>query len=258
MRLRLFERLRRIVSWRSPDRSGHARARDSYPREDSGRHRRSPAVPPPRPTAQPRSADTGLPQPPAGLPRRPAAAASGPPRPPAGRSGDQSPVAASLPRLTPRDAAVPRPARLRGYPAAAAPRNSAPPTGAAARGRAGVGRARIREAPFGAAPVESVAARAGELTEAQAPGMPSAAVVPGARASQVADQQAQFVGHGGRGGLDQAAAAPPAGNASRRPPACARRPPAAAAALPFAAPHPEGHPPTADGRRNCGALEKIL
>jgi len=30
------------------------------------------------------------------------------------------------------------------------------------------------------------------------------------------------------------------------------------AALPFAAPHPQGHPPTADGRRNCGPLEAIL
>jgi hypothetical protein len=29
-------------------------------------------------------------------------------------------------------------------------------------------------------------------------------------------------------------------------------------ALPFAAPHPQEHPPTADGRRNCGALEAIL
>jgi len=30
------------------------------------------------------------------------------------------------------------------------------------------------------------------------------------------------------------------------------------AALPFAPPHPQEHPPTADGRRNCGALEAIL
>jgi hypothetical protein len=30
------------------------------------------------------------------------------------------------------------------------------------------------------------------------------------------------------------------------------------AALPFAAPHPQEYPPTADGRRNCGALEAIL
>lgn len=28
--------------------------------------------------------------------------------------------------------------------------------------------------------------------------------------------------------------------------------------LPFASPHPQEHPPTADGRRNCGPLERIL
>jgi hypothetical protein len=30
------------------------------------------------------------------------------------------------------------------------------------------------------------------------------------------------------------------------------------AAMPFAPPHAQGHPPAADGRRNCGPLEKIL
>jgi hypothetical protein len=30
------------------------------------------------------------------------------------------------------------------------------------------------------------------------------------------------------------------------------------AALPFAPPHPKGHPPAADGRQNCGPLESIL
>jgi hypothetical protein len=30
------------------------------------------------------------------------------------------------------------------------------------------------------------------------------------------------------------------------------------ASLPYAAPHPRGEPPTADGRRDCGALERIL
>jgi hypothetical protein len=75
--------------------------------------------------------------------------------------------------------------------------------------------------------------------------------------SQVADQQAQFFGMVDAAGLDQAATAPPAGNAT---PANGMRAPRASrrAALPFAAPHPKGHPPTADGRRNCGALEAIL
>jgi len=33
---------------------------------------------------------------------------------------------------------------------------------------------------------------------------------------------------------------------------------AARARLPYVAAHPVGHPPTADGRRNCGPLERIL
>ena len=75
--------------------------------------------------------------------------------------------------------------------------------------------------------------------------------------SQVADQQAQFFGMVDAAGLDQAATAPPAGNAT---PATGMRaaPASRRAALPFAAPHPKGHPPTADGRRNCGPLETIL
>ena len=195
MRLRLFARLRRIVGGRSADHDqGHARARGSYPREDTGRHRRNPAVAPPRPTAQPRTGDTGLLQPPAGLPRR-----TGQPQPP--------------------------------WPAA--PRNYGPPPAAerpAGRG-AGVGRARIREVPFGAAPLEAAAVARDAHQEAQAPGMPRQ--------------------------LLWETVIPFAGNAT---PATGMRaaPASHRAALPFAAPHPKGHPPTADGRRNCGALETIL
>src|SRR5580700_11177694 len=174
MRLRLFARLRRIVGWRSADHDqGHARARDSYPREDTGRHRRNPAVAPPRPTAQPRTGDTGLLQPPAGLPRR-----TGQPQP--------------------------------SWPTA--PRNYGPPPAAerpAGRG-AGVGRARIREVPFGAAPLEAAAVAREAHQEAQAPGMPRQPWY------QVvgADQQAQFFGMVDAAGLDQAATAPTAGNAT--------------------------------------------
>ena len=222
MRLRLFARLRRIVGWRSPDHDqGHARARDSHPREDTGRHRRNPAVAPPRPTAQPTDGDTGLPcSRTAGLPRR-----TGQPQPP--------------------------------WPAA--PRNYGPPPAAerpAGRG-AGVGRARIREVPFGAAPLEAAAVAREAHQEAQAPGMPRQPWYQVVGESQVADQQAQFFGMVDAAGLDQAATAPPAGNAT---PATGMRaaPASRRAALPFAAPHPKGHPPTADGRRNCGALETIL
>ncbi len=238
MRLRLFARLRRIVSWRSQDQDqGHTWARDSYPREDSGRHRRNPAVAP-RPSAQPRTADTGLLQPPAGLPQR-----SRQPQPP---WAPQSP----------RPAQASRPAQ----PAApAAPRNYGPPAGAerpAGRG-GGVGRARIRELPFGAAPMEAAALAREAHQDAQAPGLPRQPWYQVVGGSQVADQQAQFFGMVDAAGLEQAATAPTAGNAT---PATGMRAARAShrAALPFAAPHPKGHPPTADGRRNCGALEAIL
>jgi hypothetical protein len=52
-------------------------------------------------------------------------------------------------------------------------------------------------------------------------------------------------------------AAPPPVSAGT-PPRASRAARAARRALPFATPHPKGHPPTADGRRNCGALEAIL
>jgi len=244
MRLRLFARLRRIVSWRSHDQDqGHARARDSYPREDSGRHRRNPAVAPPRPTTQPPAADTGLLQPPTELPRR--TRQSQPPWSP------QSPRPAQP--LRPSQS----PAGYASQPAA--PRNYGPPPGTerpAGRG-GGVGRARIREVPFGAAPLEAAAVTREAHQEAQAPGMPRQPWYQVVGESQVADQQAQFFGMVDAAGLGQAATAPPAGNATPATGMRAARP-SRRAALPFAAPHPKGHPPTADGRQNCGALEAIL
>jgi hypothetical protein len=75
--------------------------------------------------------------------------------------------------------------------------------------------------------------------------------------SQVDDQQAQFFGMVDAAGLGQAATAPPAGNATPATGMRAARP-GRRAELPFAAPHPRDHPPTADGRQNCGALEAIL
>jgi hypothetical protein len=242
MRLRLFARLRRIVSWRSHDQDpGHARAPDSYPREDSGRHRRNPAVAPPRPTAPPQTADTGLLQPPAQLPRR--TPQSQPPWPP------QSPRPAQpLRPPQPPPGFAPRPA---------VPRNYGPPGPERPAGTGGgVGRARIREVPFGAAPLEAAAVTRDAHQEAQAPGTPRQPWYQVVGESQVADQQAQFFGMVDAAGLDPAATAPPAGNATPANGMGAAR--ASRAALPFAAPHPKGHQPTADGRRNCGALEAIL
>ena len=184
MRLRLFERLRRIVSRRPQD------------REDSGRHRRNPgAAPPPGQSARP-------------------------PEP-----------AASLP---PWEVADTWPADST---AASAPRTYAPEAASrpASRG-GGIGRARIREVPFGAAPMESLA------IGREAPPQPA---VPAMQKQEMPRQPwYQVVGE-------------PA-VAQQQAPRTQSASPAGRAALPFAPPHPMDLPPTADGRRNCGALEKIL
>jgi hypothetical protein len=52
--------------------------------------------------------------------------------------------------------------------------------------------------------------------------------------------------------VTEAAAGQTAADAMRAPRAARR------VTLPFAPPHPREHPPTADGRRNCGGLERIL
>ena len=71
-----------------------------------------------------------------------------------------------------------------------------------------------------------------------------------------AQEQAQFLG-AVDAAFGQAATAPTVGNATPINGMRAARG-THRAALPFAAPHPKDHPPTADGRRNCGALEAIL
>ena len=114
----------------------------------------------------------------------------------------------------------------------------------------GVGRARIREIPFGAAPVESLAA---QPTAPPLPGqaMPKQAMPKQAMSKQATPRQAMTGREVPRQPWYQVVGepAPPAAGARARP---------GRAALPFAPPHPKDHPPTADGRRNCGALEKIL
>jgi hypothetical protein len=93
--------------------------------------------------------------------------------------------------------------------------------------------------------------------EAPAPGMPRPSWYQVVGGSELADQQAQFLGVVDAAALGRTVTAPPAGNAT---PAAGMRAARASrrAALPFAPPHPQGQPPTADGRRNCGALEAIL
>jgi hypothetical protein len=253
MRLRLFERLRRIASRRSPDRD-HRRVPESRSREDSGRHRRSPGAAQgrgPR-AAQPRMADPGALQPPPRLPRRPGQPVR-PPQPPAdlvSQPADPWPAGPAAPPAPVNYA----PRRGTGAPAG----GGRPGGGGRPAGGGGAGRARIREAPFGAAPMEAAEPVAiAREAHGQAPAIqrqPWYQMVNGPAAGQ---QQAQAAGRGEAAAVARSAA-PPA--ASPGAPANGLRAARGVrrAQLPFAKAHPQGHPPTADGRRNCGALEKIL
>jgi hypothetical protein len=236
MRLRLFERLRRLAVGRAGTR---ARARggalDSHGRDDGGRHRRD--------AGASRTSGGGRPS----RPSRPAAHSGAPGR--HGRVPDNGPpqwtehshAAWTGGRGTGGAGDVPWPDGngVRGGAAAGRPAVGGRAAAGRAVGGAGAGRARIREAPYGAAPVGSVAAGR-ELPQAHA-----------SRAADVAD------------GADVAGAA---GVAVPRQPwyqvvGDPVRPGAAAAqpaALPFAEPRSAGHPDHGDGRRNCGALEAVL
>jgi hypothetical protein len=270
MRLRLFERLRRIASRRSQD-QGNGGTPDLRFREDSGRHRKNPAVAPSpgQRTAPPRMAaggpmrpPAGM-QPPAGLPIRSAQPIDRP-QPPAGLGSQPADPWLAGP------AAPPAPGN---YRPRTAPNGHARGGGVPAGG--GTGRARIREIPFGAAPVDQVAME----PDAQWQAPPTMAREPWYQVVSgpaVAEQHGQSAGFADTAALAQPT--PPAAPAAPAPPAARAAPAAYAthpgtatssggmraargmrrAALPFAGPHPKGQPPTADGRRNCGALEAIL
>ncbi len=117
--------------------------------------------------------------------------------------------------------------------------------------RAGSARARIREAPqdavgFGevARPAPAAPSPRTHWHEAARPG-PAHAASPGlaedhaAELARVAAGVPRQPGAGGRSSLRAAGAA-------------------LRTRLPFAAPHARERPPTADGRRNCGSIERIL
>ena len=90
MRLRLSERLRRLASWRFRGQAqGRGWIKDSRPREDAGKHRRS--------TAQPRFADGGAEGGTAG-----AAPGNGPLQPPAGLPQQYAGVSRQAPPVVPR------------------------------------------------------------------------------------------------------------------------------------------------------------
>src|SRR5262249_14122841 len=126
------------------------------------------------------------------------------------------------------------------------------PAAGGSRHGGGIGQARIKEAPFGAAPAAMEAIAVGQEAAAKTPanaaprqpwyqvvGEPSASMQASAQVIDVAEAASQA----NRAGP---ADAMPVARGGRR------------AELPFAAPHPQGHPPTADGRQNCGPLESIL
>ena len=102
------------------------------------------------------------------------------------------------------------------------------------------------EAPYGAAPVEAPARVVPREPWYQVvTGLPATRQGPGRVAAR---GQATRGGAGpGRPGRQRVGQAK---SAAVLPPARAR--------LPYVAGHPVGHPPTVDGRRNCGALEPIL
>jgi hypothetical protein len=244
MRLRLFERLGRLVGWRfgsqgyRDDRSRDSRATGT---EASGRHRRSVGGWQSRDrAAEGIAARSQAPpplQPPAGLSRR-----------------DMRP-----PTLAPRTSGTSG-ARTGGSAMPPLPRNYTPGQGG------GIGRARIREAPFGAAPLDmatrpqpgadQAAGAAAPGRPAQVPRQPWYQVVGGPPATRRAAREAGQAGQAGRAGAAAARNGVPARKAS------AKAPPTPAsgtrAPLPFAAPHPQSYPVMADGRRNCGPLESIL
>jgi hypothetical protein len=183
-------------------------------------------------------------------------------------------------------------------PSPASPPPAGPPPavrrpGAGAGAAGGIGRARIREAPpyelaaYGTAPVETVsppaepaartaerepwyqvvtglpASRPAQAWPAQsrpAPAWPEqghANALPWNQALAASGPQARGTGEiAGLGRTEYAAGL--AQPALGRHAGSAQPGPSPAARLPRVAPHPVGHPPTGDGRRHCGPLEKIL
>ena len=293
MRLRLFERLSRLATWRFGSRAeGGGQTPDSRPRDDAGRHRRSagdtqsrffrgrpsrmPDGPLRFPGEQPQPA-AGFQQPPAAFQQPPAGfqepgfqQQAGFPAQPAdsradawaGAGGTSGPSAPGDYGPGPGGANGAWPGGPAGHgPAAGGPVGGGAGRTAASRPAAGgsghgggIGRARIKEAPFGAAPAAMETVAVGQEAAAKAP--PTAApkepwyqVVGGPPASRQAPARV----------IDDAEAASQAAQASLAGPAYATHAAhGGRAALPFAAPHPQGHPPTADGRQNCGPLESIL
>jgi hypothetical protein len=254
MRLRLMERLRRLVGWRfGSQRNGNGRGDTGNALADvGGRHRRS-AAGGPRPGRRPVAAagrETSPPplQPPAGLPKRSPRATGPIPRTPAIRANG-----AAMPPM---------------------PRNYTPRAGAdrGGGGGGGIGRARIREAPMGAAPMETAARpqQGPDAAAAAAPRQPWYQVVGDPAAARRVTGQAGLTAQAAQAGLTATGNGAAAAQAQQASGYAATAAEAAAvqrnaghaadprALLPLARPHAPGQHDTRDGRRNCGPLERIL
>jgi hypothetical protein len=256
MRLRLFERVRRLAHPRAGrdrplrDRAGeavrHDRAWEAHSRsrpgdarsqaiapDTAGRHRREGR----EPAEEAASGHT------AGQPGPPWASA---PRTGTPDTGARAPSARAPGNGTPRtgtprgnldaDPAGPAGPAGRENPSSAAELPSAPVGGA---------RARVRRGPYGTAPVAPAAAppaqaagRVGRRGQARPPDQP-------ARARQHwYEAERGYLPTPRQPSAGQPAAAPGTGPARPR--------------LPFAHAHQPGRPSIGDGRRNCGALESVL
>jgi hypothetical protein len=222
MRLRLFDRIRRLAHSRRPPAEAVPGVSGAQGRHRRRRREPVPVPGPPSPHGWPYPARGRPPGPAGGPPAELAHTAA--PRP----GGSPAPEAPLPPAPPPR-------------PAGPAPAGPGPAPAGPGAVRAGAARARIREAPPQAAsPVPAAPAL-------QARG-PSTAE-PAAAAAQAEARAAE---------LARVAAGVPRqpdgfGRSSWRPAV-----PVAHTGLPFAAAHPREQPRVGDGRRNCGSLEAIL
>jgi hypothetical protein len=229
MRLRLFDRLLQLMSWRSGSRdAGRDRKRESR----AGGHRKSARFSPRTSVMEPSA-------------QSPVSSSGHEPSDGAwlNHSGYRTHHADTERNGTERNGAGPSGAGSSGTGSHAAGRGSA---AVQAAGAGGGGRARIREAPIGSAPVESVA-----LVQ-EAP--------PRARPAVPRQPWYQVVGPATRQAPDQSR--PVAMNAMSRvnaAPSVMREAPRGPRPqdLPCAAPHALGVQ-RGDGRTNCGPIERIL
>ena len=239
MRLRLFDRIRRLTHRRRPSMPPGSESSGGA----QGRHRRGPRrESPPAPSAvalprhgSPATAEWSTSSAPPATSAPPSRPAPGSPSlagpdgfPPSGASLAPGPPAVPDRRSrTAPDAGSRRASRISGSPAAGA----------------GAARARIREAPQDAAPVgvDEAARSAPARPYAPRPHWHEAA-----RAGQADTRDADVA---------RVAAGVPRQHGGGRVRAAGA---ALRTRLPFAAPHSRERPLTADGRRNCGSIEQIL